>query len=156
MLPFSVTPPLLLTKPFCCYIGHGCFTFSLPGALINREEISYYRFGRIGCTRGVVLACLWTDWALTLTLTLWTPGNFIRYSREKVTFCYIRKNTRLPCVPLFLAQRSEESLASFPRELEDQNLMKTAQFRENWSAYLFVVPTNCWLASVSYLVTTYC
>ena len=62
MPPFLVTPPfILLIKPFCCYICHRCFTLSLPGALKNGEEISYYLFGRRGYTRGGILACLWSQ-----------------------------------------------------------------------------------------------
>jgi len=58
MPPFLVTPLfILLIKPFCCYICHRCFTLSLPGALKNGEEISYYLFGRRGYTRGSILAC---------------------------------------------------------------------------------------------------
>lgn len=76
------------------------------------------------------------DWALNAALTLCSPGNFISYSREK----WLSAASEGAPVFLFLPQGSEESLASSPRELKNQNLIKTAKFRENWSTCLFLVP----------------
>ena len=153
MPPFLVTPPfILLIKPFCCYICHRCFTLSLPGALKNGEEISYYLFGRRGYTRGGILACLWSQRGSYPSRDTAAPANFISYSREM----WLSAASEGTPVFLFPPQGSEESIASFPKELKDQNLIETAQFRENWSSCLFLVPTICWLASISYLVIASC
>lgn len=96
------------------------------------------------------------NWALTPALTLCGPGNVISYSREK----WLSAASEGAPVFVFLPQGSEGSLASFPRELKDQNLIKTAKFRENWSACLFLVPQHlltCFNQLLSYyFLLCYC